>query len=68
VAAAKIHFEEQALVARTKQGMQADKAVGPACFVLCLLLVLARTNGSFHQINTLSNLIFLDVHDSNPQT
>jgi hypothetical protein len=34
VAAAKIFFEEQALVAGTKQCWQADKAVGPGCIVV----------------------------------
>jgi hypothetical protein len=45
VATTKIHFEEQALVASTKQSSQADKsgrlarlAGMPACFVLCPLL------------------------------
>jgi hypothetical protein len=33
----KIHYEEQALVEGTKQSSKADKAVGPACYVLCLL-------------------------------
>ena len=33
----KIHYEEQALVAGTKQSSKADKAVGPACSVLGLL-------------------------------
>jgi hypothetical protein len=47
VAAAKMHFEKQALVAGTKQSSQDDKAgkvtrqagmaVGHACFVLCQL-------------------------------
>jgi hypothetical protein len=48
LAAAKIHFEEQALVAGTKHSCQAaksgekhssqaDKASRPACFVLCPL-------------------------------
>jgi len=41
VATAKIHFEEQTLVAGTKKSTQADKAVGLACFVWCPLLVLA---------------------------
>jgi len=33
VATASIHFEEQALVAGTKQNRQAEKGVRPACFV-----------------------------------
>jgi hypothetical protein len=44
VAASKTHFEEQVLVADTKQagrlqGWQANRAVGLACFALYLLLV-----------------------------
>ncbi len=35
---AKIHFEEQALVASSKQSRQEGKAVRPACFVLHSLL------------------------------
>jgi len=35
----KIHFKEQVPVAGTKQRRQADKAVGPSWFVLCLLLI-----------------------------
>jgi hypothetical protein len=42
VAATKIHFEEQALAAGTKQSRQADEAVRLACFVLCLLQALFK--------------------------
>jgi len=41
VAAAKIHFKEQAQVAGTKQGRKADKAVKHAHFVLCPIFALA---------------------------
>jgi hypothetical protein len=47
VAAAKIHLEEQALVAETKQNGHIDKAAGPACLILCLLQALALTSGFF---------------------
>jgi len=47
VAATKIQFQEQALVAGTKQSKLTDKAVGPACFVLCLLLALSLPSGFF---------------------
>jgi hypothetical protein len=47
VAIAKIHFEEQALAAGTKQSQQADKAIGPVCLVLCLLLALFLPSGIF---------------------
>jgi hypothetical protein len=39
VTTSKIHFKEQVPVAGTKQRRQADKAVGPSSFVLCLLLI-----------------------------
>jgi hypothetical protein len=45
VAVAKIHTEEQALDAGTKQSRQPDEAFGPACFVLYPLLVLAMPSG-----------------------
>ncbi len=38
VAAAKPHFEEQVLVAGSKQSRLADNAVRPTCFVLYPLL------------------------------
>jgi hypothetical protein len=44
-AADKIHFEEQALVAGTKQSRKANMAVKPACFVLCPLLALIPQSG-----------------------
>jgi hypothetical protein len=46
-AAGKIHFEEQALVAGTKQSRKADMAVKPACFVSCPLLALTVQSGFF---------------------
>ncbi len=42
--------EEQALAAGTKQSQQADKAIGPVCLVLCLLLVLFLPSGIFTNI------------------
>jgi hypothetical protein len=62
VAIAKIHFEEQALAAGTKQSQHADKAIGPVCLVLCLLLVLFLPSGIFTNKYTLSNLLFLDIY------
>ncbi len=47
VATASIHFEEQALVAGTKQNRHAEKAVRPACFVFWLLLGRVLTSGFF---------------------
>jgi hypothetical protein len=47
VATAKIHFEEQVLVAGRKQGRQADKAVRPACFVLGPLVAFALPSRFF---------------------
>jgi hypothetical protein len=44
VAAAKIHFKEQA---EHQQSRQANKAVKPACFVLCPLLALTLQSGIF---------------------
>ncbi len=41
VATTNKYFEEQELVAGTKQSMQAEKAVRSAYFVLCPLLALA---------------------------
>jgi hypothetical protein len=41
VATTKIHFKAQALVVGTKQSQQANKAVMPAYFVLCMLLAIA---------------------------
>jgi hypothetical protein len=59
VATTKILFEEQALVEDAKQSMQADKAVGPACFVLCLLLALALPSGFFYQLSFIEQSNFL---------
>jgi hypothetical protein len=50
VAATKIHFEELALEADTKQSRQAGKTVEPDWFVLCPLLVLALS-GEFLPTN-----------------
>jgi hypothetical protein len=62
VAAAIIQIEKEALFASTKQsrqagqaGRRADKAVGPACFVL-----IALTSVFFE--NSLRNLFFLDIY------
>jgi hypothetical protein len=41
VGIAKNYFEGEVLKVGTKQGSQAGMEVGPACFVLCLLMVLA---------------------------
>jgi len=49
-AASKIHIEDEALVASTKQSRPTDRTVRPACFVLCPLQWLALSSGSFEQI------------------
>jgi hypothetical protein len=54
VATAKTHFEEQALVAEhktKKAGRLADKAVRPACFVLCRLIAPSFFEVDVLQIN-----------------
>jgi len=58
VAAAKILFEEKALVVGTKQSRQAGKAAKPAHFVLCLLLVLILPSGFFYQLIYLEQSTF----------
>jgi hypothetical protein len=47
VVVVKVHFVEQAQVVGTKQSRQANRAVGPAYYVLCLLLALALPRGFF---------------------
>jgi hypothetical protein len=61
VAATKIHFKEQVLVAGTKQSRRANKTgrpnwqsgltalfLGLACFVFCLLLLFELSSGFFY--------------------
>jgi len=62
VVTAKIHFEEQTLVAGTKKSTQADKAVGLACFVWCPLLALALPSGFCSNKYTLNNLFISDIY------
>ncbi len=50
VVVVKIHFVEQAQVAGRKQSRLANRAVGPAYYVLCLLLALALPRGFFYKI------------------
>jgi hypothetical protein len=55
-------LEKQALVVGTKQSRQANKAVGPACFVLFPLLAHVLPSGFFTNLCSLSNLLFLDIY------
>ncbi len=63
VVTAKIPFEDQVIVASTKQRMQADKVIRHACFVLCLLLVLALPSGFLNNMYTLSTKLFIDIYE-----
>jgi hypothetical protein len=42
--------------------MQADRAIGSACFVFCLQVALVLPKGFFANKYTFSNLFFLDIY------